>query len=141
MKDKIILNDLAIIEIEAASESSNIRVLSQTKADMIATWDKLTDDNLRSVQIFNADGVLICEEKNLVLENETSEELKSGQILTSFRLRKKTEIELLKEEIEELKAGQQVQDTQIAGMSEELTGTQIGLAETYEMLEELAGGN
>lgn len=59
----------------------------------------------------------------------------------TLSLRSKTAEELMTERIMALEAGQQAQDTQIAGMSEELTGTQIGLAETYEMLEGLAGGN
>lgn len=56
-------------------------------------------------------------------------------------LRRKTDQERLAERVAAIEAGQQAQDMQIAGMSEELTGTQIGLAETYEMLEGLAGGN
>ncbi len=141
MKDKFILNDQTEIEIESASALNDIRVLSQTKAEMVMTWDKLTADNLASVQIKNADDVTVGRYTDLVLVNETSTIREDGAILTSFNLRRKTDQERLAERVAAIEAGQQAQDMQIAGMSEELTGTQIGLAETYEMLEGLAGGN
>lgn len=141
MKDKFILNDQTEIEIESASALNDIRVLSQTKAEMVMTWDKLTADNLASVQIKNADDVTVGRYTDLVLVSEASTVQEDGTILTSFNLRKKTDQERLAERVSAIEAGQQAQDTQIAGMSEELTGTQIGLAETYEMLEGLAGGN
>ena len=141
MRDKLILNDQTEIEIKSASALNDIRVLSQTKAEMVATWDKLTAGNLASVQLKNADGVTVGLYTDLVLVNETSTIREDGAILTSFNLRRKTDQERLAERVAAIEAGQQVQDMQIAGMSEELTGTQIGLAETYEMLEGLAGGN
>lgn len=141
MKDKLILNDQTVIEIETASALNDIRVLSETKADMTAIWDKLTQGNLASVQLKNADGVTVGRYTDLVLANEMSTIQEDGTILTSFNLREKTDQERLSERIAAVEAGQQAQDTKIAGMSEELTGTQIGLAETYEMLEGLAGGN
>lgn len=141
MKDKFILNDQTEIEIESASGFNDIRVLSKTKADMTAIWDKLTADNLASIQIKNSDGVMVGRYTDIVLISETSTVQADGTILTSFNLREKTDQERLAERVAAIEAGQQAQDMQIAGMSEELTGTQIGLAETYEMLEGLAGGN
>lgn len=141
MKDKFILNDQTEIEIESASGFNDIRVLSKTKADMTAIWDKLTADNLASIQIKNSDGVTVGRYTDIVLISETSTVQADGTILTSFNLREKTDQERLAERVAAIEAGQQAQDMQIAGMSEELTGTQIGLAETYEMLEGLAGGN
>lgn len=140
MKDNLILNDQTEIEIESASALNDIRVLSQTKAVMVAIWDKLTADNLASVQIKNADGVIVGRYTDLVLVNETSTVMEDCTIRTSFNLREKTDQERLVERVVAIEAGQQAQDAQIAGMSEELTGTQIGLAETYEILEGIAGG-
>ncbi len=139
MRDKLILNDQTEIEIKSASALNDIRVLSQTKAEMVATWDKLTAGNLASVQLKNADGVTVGLYTDLVLVSETSAVQADGMILTSFNLREKTDQERLAERVAAIEAGQQAQDVQIAGMSEELTGTQIGLAETYEMIEGLAG--
>ncbi len=110
MKDKLILNDQTEIQIESGSALSDIKVLSQTKSDMIAVWDKLTAENLVSVQVKNADGVSVGNYANLILSSETSVEQKDGTVLTNFRLREKTEVELLKEEIDALKEGQEVQN-------------------------------
>ena len=113
MKDKLILNDQTEIQIESGSALSDIKVLSQTKSDMIAVWDKLTAENLVSVQVKNADGVSVGNYANLILSSETSVEQKDGTVLTNFRLREKTEVELLKEEIDALKEGQEVQNGSI----------------------------
>ena len=113
MKDKLILNDQTEIQIESGSALSDIKVLSQTKSDMIAVWDKLTAENLVSVQVKNADGVSVGNYANLILSSETSVEQKDGTVLTNFRLREKTEVELLKEEIDALKEGQEVQNDAI----------------------------
>ncbi len=127
MKDKLILSNNAEIEIESGSSLSDMRVLSATKSEMLETWDMLTSENLKNIQIKNEGGVVTGTYENILLDNETSAIQPDGTILTCFRLREKTEAELLREEVDSLK--------------EELTGTQIGLAETYEMIEGLAGGN
>ncbi|MEZ3505778.1 MAG: hypothetical protein K1W10_02265 [Lachnospiraceae bacterium] len=127
MKDKLILSNNAEIAIESGSSLSDMIVLSTRKSEMVEKWDMLTSENLKRVQIKNSDGEVIGIYENIVLDSETSTIQPDGTILTCFRLRKKTEAELLRDEINSLK--------------EELTGTQIGLAETYEMIEGLAGGN
>lgn len=140
MRDKLVLNDQTEIEIESASALNDIRVSSPTKAVMTTMWDKLTANNLASVQIKNSDGVVVGRYADLVLVSETSTIQADGMILTSFNLREKSDQERLADRVTAIEAGQQAQDEQIAGMSEELTGTQIGLTETYEMLEGIAGG-
>lgn len=125
-KDKLILANQSEIEIESASSLSDIKVISETKYDMISTWDMLTEDNLKSVQIQNGDGTTIANYKNLVLDSETSSVFKDEdnieKILTSFHLREKTEVELLREEVEALKEGQEVQDGAIADLGEAVSG-------------------
>lgn len=128
MKDKLILNDQTEIQIESGSALSDIKVLSQTKSDMIAVWDKLTAENLVSVQVKNADGVSVGNYANLILSSETSVEQKDGTVLTNFRLREKTEVELLKEEIDALKEGQEVQN----GAIDDLGAITSVLAEAQE---------
>ena len=126
MKDKLILTNQSEIEIESVSSLSDIKVLSETKYDMISTWDMLTEENLKSVQIQNGDGLTIANYKNLVLDGETSSIFKDEdgleKILTSFHLREKTEVELLREEVEALKEGQEVQDGAISDLGEAVSG-------------------
>ena len=114
MKDKLILNNQTQIELEAGASLSNIMVLSETKYDMVSIWDMLTPENLKSVQIQNGDGVTVANYENLILDSETSNEQEDGTILTSFHLREKTELEKLKEEVAQLKEGQDVQDEAIS---------------------------
>lgn len=127
MKDKLILSNNAEIAIESGSSLSDMKVLSATKSEMLETWDMLTSENLKNIQIKNEGGIVTGTYDNILLDSETSTIQPDGTILTCFQLREKTEAELLRDEINSLK--------------EELTGTQMGLAETYEMIEGFAGGN
>ena len=102
MKDKLILKDQTTLEIEAGASLSSITVLSATKEEMIEKWDKLTKENLSSVEIKNSDDVLIARYENLILVNETSVILEDETIITSFNLREKTDIEKLQEEVDGL---------------------------------------
>lgn len=118
MKSKLILNDNSSIEIESASSLSDIRVLSKTKADMLSAWDMLTEGNLKSIQIQDAAGGIVGAYENLVLHDETSSIREDGTVLTSFHIREKTAVELLREEVSALKEGQEVQDGAISDLGE-----------------------
>lgn len=122
MKDKLILNNQTQIELEAGASLANMMVLSETKYDMVSTWDMLTPENLKYVQIQNGDGVTVANYADLVLDSETSNEQEDGAILTSFHLREKTELEKLKEEVAQLKEGQDVQDEAISDLGEAVSG-------------------
>lgn len=117
MKEKLIFNQ-SEIEIESASSLSDIKVVSETKYDMISTWDMLTEENLKHIEIHNAEGVVVGIYNNILLDSETSTIQTDGTILTSFRLREKTEVELLKERIEKLENGQEIQDGAIMDLGE-----------------------
>lgn len=99
MKDKLILKDQTTLEIESGATLYAITVLSSTKEEMIEKWDKLTKENLSSVEIKNSDDVLIARYENLIFVNETSVILEDGTISTSFNLRVKTDVEKLQEEV------------------------------------------
>lgn len=116
MKEKLILKDGSAIEIESGSSIGSISVVSESKSAMVSVWDKLTDENLKEVQAMNSDGTVIGQYANLILDSETSIIQSDGTVLTSFHLREKTEVELLREEVEELKAGQEVQDGAISDL-------------------------
>ncbi len=128
MKDILIFNDKTTVDLESGSVLGDIKILSATKQDMLAAWDKFTDFNLKSVQIKNTDGVPVGHYENLVLENETSVIRPDGSILTSFRLREKSDVELLKEQIDTMKEQQEVQDGAIADLGEAVSGLAEGSA-------------
>ena len=128
MKDILLFNDKTTIDLESGSVLDDIKILSATKQDMLAVWDKFTDFNLKSVQIKNTDGVPVGHYENLVLENETSVIRSDGSILTSFRIKKKSDVELLKEQIETMKEQQEVQDGAIADLGEAVSGLAEGSA-------------
>ena len=118
MSEKIILNNNQDINIKEGSSISDIRVIFNTKVDMLSTWDMLTEENLKSVQIQNSDDVIVANYENLILDSETSIIQNNGTILTSFHLRDKTEVELLKERVEALENGQDIQDGAIMDLGE-----------------------
>lgn len=114
MKDKIILSNNYEIEIESGASLSDIRVVSETKTDMLDTWDMLTPVNLASVRVINGDGMTVGTYNDLVLVLETSTE-KDGKIETSFNLREKTDTE---KRLDALESGQEVQDGAIMDLGE-----------------------
>ena len=118
MKDKLILKDGTEIELESGASLGGISVLFPNMQAMVDAWSLMTPDNLSEVSIHNSDGVTVGQYENLVLESETSKVQEGGTILTSFHLRTKTEIELLRERVEQLEIGQDVQDGAIGELGE-----------------------
>lgn len=114
-KDKLILKNGTEIEIESMSSLSDMKVISDTKYDMISTWDAMTEENLKTVQIQNADGLTLSNYADLILESETSTVQKEGTILTSFHLLEKTDVE---KRLDALEEGQEVQDGAIMDLGE-----------------------
>lgn len=116
MKDKLILKDQSTIEIEAGASLSAITVLSSTKEEMVEKWGKLTSDNLSAVEVKNGEDATIATYTDLILVSETSSILEDGTISTSFNLRKKTDVEMLREEVALLREEQEVQDGAISDL-------------------------
>ena len=100
MKDILVLTNGTTIEFEAGASLSNMQVIFENKTSMVETWDKFTDENLKSVQIKDSNGTVTAEYSDLVLSSVTSAEKEDGTILTTFALREKTKLEL---DVEELK--------------------------------------
>ncbi len=109
-KDVLILKDGTSVKLEAGADLGDIRALFEDKASMVNAWDRLTADNLSEAVVKNGDGKAVGIYRGLVLVSETSVVQPDGAVLTSFRLREKTEVERLREEVEALKEGQAVQD-------------------------------
>lgn len=122
MKEKLILSNNSEISIESGSSLSDMKVLSETKYDMVSTWESLTEENLKHIKIQNEDGIVIGNYDNILLESETSTIQSDSKILTSFCLREKTEVELLRERIEQLESGQEVQDGAISDLGTAVSG-------------------
>ena len=104
-KDKMILKDNTTIEIEAGASLSNVQVAAADRAGMVETWEKMTADNLSSVQIQTGDGLMVGTYTDLVLVSETSTVSPDGSVLTSYRLREKTDEE---KRLDALEEGQEV---------------------------------
>ena len=124
-KDTLILKDGTIIELEAGAYLSNIQVVAADRAGMMAIWEKMTADNLSSVQIQMGDGLTIGTYTDLVLVSETSTVSPDGTVLTSYHLREKTDEE---KRLDALEEGQTVQDGAISdlGSATSALADQIG---------------
>lgn len=112
MKDKLILADGTVIELEAGASLSSLGVLSESKEKMLETWELLTVDNLATAQIKNGNDLVVANYTNLVLVSETSKIQSDGTVYTRFHLREKTQEELM---LEELTADMQALNETIGG--------------------------
>lgn len=110
MSKKLVLGNQSQINIESGSTLSVIKVNSMTKEDMLSTWDMLTEENLKHIEIQSEDGTITGAYNNILLNSETSIIQSDGTIMTNFHLREKTTIELLQERVEQLENGQEVLD-------------------------------
>lgn len=129
MKDTLILKDGTVIELEAGASLGALQVLSADKVSMVSTWDKLTRDNLSSVQVKNGEGAVIGNDTDLLLVSETSVVQEDGSILTTYNLRQKTEMEKLLERLAAVEEGQQIQDgaiNDVATLTGQLAGKLAG---------------
>ena len=118
MKEKLILSNKSEIDIEIGSSLSDMKVLSKTKYDMISAWDMLTEENLKHIEILADDGTVVGIYDNILLDDETSTVRRDGTIITRFRLREKTEVELLRERVEQIENVQEIQDGAIMDLGE-----------------------
>lgn len=108
MKDKLVLANKAEIETDAMSSIGSITVKAAAVTEIQVLKDKLTAENLKSVQCVNAAGTTVGSYENLVLIDTWSIKwIEAGGFELSFGLREKTEIEKLRDEVV---ATQAVQD-------------------------------
>ncbi len=114
-KDTLVLKNGAVVELEAGARLDSMEVVSESRMGMAAVWGEMTEDNLSEVQIRNGAGLTAGRYTDLVLVSETSVVRGDGTILTSFRLREKTDIE---KRIDALEEGQEVQDGAIIDVAQ-----------------------
>lgn len=95
----IVLKDETTIQVP---ELMGINSITTTVADVAALQtlkDKLTADNISEIKVQNDAGLTVGEYEDLVLEPDWTITWTEDGIKATFRLRNKTEIELLREEI------------------------------------------
>ncbi len=122
-KDKLMLKDETVVEMESGASLSDIKVVSDNKAAMVELWDNLTEDNLAKVTVKNSDGVVVGRYSDLILVSETSTILADGTVLTSFNLREKTDME---KRLDEMENGQQTQDEAIGDLGQAVSDMMEG---------------
>lgn len=129
MKDKLILKDGSIIELETGASLAALTVICADKAAMVATWDKLMPDNLAAVSVQNGDGLTVGNYTDLVQTEPhmAATVLANGTIVAVFGLREKTSEE---KRLDALEEGQQVQDGAISDLG----------AVTSTLAEQVEGG-
>lgn len=110
MKDKLVLNTNAEIVLEAGASISGLEAVFSTWADAAAALEQLTPANLAAVQVQNCDGLTVGRYTDMVLQ-PGAWDVQADGIHITISLRKKTEME---KAIEDLQAGQEVQDGAIA---------------------------
>lgn len=128
-KDKLVLHDGTEIILEESKGIEKLYVGVTSKTAVIPLWELLTPDNLKEIQIVVPDGTVTGIYKNRLLSSITCVENSEETIIVEITLREKTEIELLREEIEQLKAGQQTQDAAIDDLGQTVSDIAVGGAE------------
>lgn len=93
------------IKIKSASSLTDIRVICAGVETLASVISELTEENLKEVTIMNANGEITGAYENLVFVSETSTRENDG-ILCSINLRKKTDIELRLDALEETQVDQ-----------------------------------
>lgn len=114
MKDKIVLSNNTEIVLETGASISALEAVFPTWADAAAALEQLTPANLVTVQIQNEDGLTVGRYTDMVLQ-PGAWDVRADGIHITIRLREKTDME---KAIEDLRAGQEVQD----GAIDELGG-------------------
>ena len=128
MKEKVILSDNTEIELEAGSSKGEWKVSSADREAMVAVWEKLTEDNLKSVQIKTEGGSVIGNYADMLLVAESSTVAENGSVSTIYALREKTVEEKLLERVKALEMEKEV----LNGAVSDLGAVTSALAEQIE---------
>lgn len=125
----MVLADGTQITLTGGAALGRMKAHYTTRAAMLEHWEKLTAANLKTVQI-KTDGTVTGNYAELILESETSTLDAAGEIDTVWKIREKTENEVLREQVAALQEGQTVQDGAIMDIAEM----------TSAMAEQMEGG-
>lgn len=115
---KIILSNNTEVEVKDNSTLFDIQV---DPSQYESVWEKLSVDNMKLVKLTTENGDLMDQRGNLVVDSERSIREK-GEVQCHFYLREKTEVELLREEVERLRETSGVHDAAISDLGEAVSG-------------------
>ncbi|MDR1718199.1 MAG: hypothetical protein LBS20_20390 [Prevotella sp.] len=118
-KDKMILNDGTIIELETGASLTGITTIFPDWTAAASIMPKLTEENLSKVEVQNGEGLNRGNYTDLVMQ-PGSWEVKSDGLYMTISLREKTDIE---KRLDKVESGQEVQ----AGAIGELAGMMGGM--------------
>lgn len=113
----MVLADGTQITLTGGAALGHMKVHYADRASMLSDWEKMTPENLNTVQI-KTDGTVTGNYEDLILESETSTLTTDGGVDTIWKIREKTEIERLQDKITALQEGQSVQDGAIMDIAE-----------------------
>ena len=117
-KDKLVLKNGTEITLEDSRGIEKMYVVVENKEAVVTLWEQLTPENLKEIQIQNADGEATGIYADMVLCSITCVENADGTVTVEINLRAKTELELIREEMVAIKAAQQTQDVAIGDLGE-----------------------
>ncbi|MDE7342047.1 MAG: hypothetical protein K2N80_16080 [Lachnospiraceae bacterium] len=106
-KDKLVLTDGTEIELETLQGISALSCNVESKSAACALWEKFTPDNLKQVNIKDADNLIVGKYQDMALDHVVGTDNKDGTVQITFSLRNKTAEEILTERVDALEVGQQ----------------------------------
>lgn len=113
--EKIIFNNGTEMEIMEGAALTGVRIVANSFAELQSIADAVADENLRTVKFKSGESITGVYE-NMKLESPLFHvSVQGGKVIATISLRQKTEMEL---EIEDIKAGQEVQDGAIADVAD-----------------------
>lgn len=128
-KEKIVLKDGTVLEIENGASENLVQVPIQRLDDFKELFEKFTEDNLEKYSIQNAAGLTCATLENKYLE-EAGVRQRENDFLISLRLADVDMVEkrlaAIEAEQEATKAGQAIQDGAIADLGEIVGGMMEG---------------
>lgn len=128
-KEKIVLNDGTIYDIENGASENQVQVVIQNVDEFLGVFKKFTESNLESYQIKNAEGLTCTTRTNKYLADAVVEE-REEDVLVTFRLSDvdmvRKELDGLKADVEAVQVGQELQDGAIADLGEIVGGMMEG---------------
>ena len=110
--DKLVLKDGTKIDLVAGASLESLQIESESREAMLETWKKLTDENLKSIQIETSDGLTVGKYEDILLVSETSV-IEGEKVKTSFNMREKTSEE---KRLDALEESQEIQDEAIVDL-------------------------
>ena len=116
-KDKLILKDGSVIELEAGASLTALQVICQSSDDVIPLWKRFTKENLQEVTVKNGADLIVGVYAGMVLTEPhiQATEQEDGTVKVIFGLREKTAEE---NRLDALEEGQATQDGAIKDLGE-----------------------